>query len=62
MMLTKHFKVLYGFAGAARHADIGGCVRCLVAEWNASHPELQVQLDLDELDTLRGGNNHNIAL
>ena len=60
MTLTKHFKVLYGFACAERHADIGDCLRCLVSDWNASHPNLQVQLDLVELDTLRGGKDHNL--
>ena len=39
---------------------MGGCLRCLVAEWNASHPNLQVQLDLEELDTRRGGTQHNL--
>ena len=51
--------VVYAFAGKERRADIGDKLRERVAAWNAAEI-IKIELELNELDTLRGGVNHNL--
>ena len=53
-------RVLYLFAGVHRQADIGGWLEAMVEEWNSDGTRTPMQLELTQLDTLRGGANHNL--
>ena len=53
-------RVLYLFAGVARRADIGDYLRKLVEEFNVVQGCNAIVLDLVEVDTLRGGLDHNL--
>ena len=49
-------RILYLFAGLQRQADMGDCFRKLAA--SSDYPG--VQLHVEELDILRGGQNHDL--
>jgi hypothetical protein len=51
---------LYLFAGRARQADFGQALDATVVLWNSDANALQVALDIEEIDTLRGGLAHNL--
>ena len=55
-----HLRVLYLFAGAARHADFGQCLQAEVDAYNATDASRKVVLVLREIDTHRGGKGHNL--
>ena len=54
------FKVLYLFAGVARQADFGKALSEVVQVWNSDANGLQISLEIEEIDTLRGGLSHNL--
>ena len=54
------FRVLYLFAGRARQADFGQALREVIAIWNSEANAVQMTLMLEEIDTLRGGLDHNL--
>ena len=54
------FRVLYLFAGVARQADFGDALRSVVELWNSDASARPIELQLIEVDTLRGGLDHNL--
>ena len=54
------FRVLYLFAGKARRADFGDALASVVAEWNQGDDGAKFELILDQIDTLRGGLEHDM--
>ena len=54
-------RVLYLFAGVKRQADIGGALKSMVHAWNSKNPHQRIALRLHEVDTLRGGDDHNLT-
>ena len=58
----RHLHVLYLFAGAVRRADIATCLRSLALELNRSQSfGFSVEVHCDEIDTLRGGEDHDLS-
>ena len=55
-----HFRVLYLFAGKARQADFGQALEEVIAVWNADANANQILLTIEQIDTLRGGLEHNL--
>ena len=53
-------RVLYLFVGVVRRADIGDYLRRLVDEFNLAQGFIAIVLVLVEVDTLRGGMDHNL--
>ena len=51
--------MLYLFAGVKRHAEIATFLDQLCQEWS-EHEETKVELSVVEVDTQRGGAEHNL--
>ena len=53
-------RVLYLFAGEDRQADLGECIQSALVTLNASLLHHEVQLAITNVDTKRGGLDHNL--
>ena len=52
----KMLRILYAFAGVHRQSDMGECFRQLAAQ----HGDAGIQVHVEELEILRGGDEHNL--
>ena len=62
MKLDIPFRVLYLFSGVERRADIAEFLEKKVAEANTALLHYTVQLKMENIDTKRGGADHNLLI